>query len=41
MPTKDCGCTTDQSEYFRLFPKWATDEDIALSIKDGMLRNAQ
>jgi len=28
MPTTPCGCTDDQSEYYALFPHWASEDDI-------------
>ena len=40
MPTIECGCTEVEQEYLNLFPRDATDEDIARSIRNGITTNA-
>lgn len=36
FPPEPCGCTEDANQYYDLFPHWATNDQIAKSISDGL-----
>ena len=36
MPTSHCGCTNNDTEYYGLFPHWATHDQINESINVGI-----